>query len=152
VRDEKIHGQIFTVDVFIHFVPNCLWHDVTVEVEVILQQMSTLNKTEVLMAKTCAQSAASIPNGHKQVPNTATMTLSCRQSERKCLHNAYVTSKMAKNHELNLKSVQCEGDASRKNQHMSKHKFISQIDEDTMKLPQVHNNIQRDEISFAWAT
>ena len=52
VWHEEVHRKVFTVEVLVDFISYCLWHHVTVDVHVILQQHSdSFHSTNVAMNK-----------------------------------------------------------------------------------------------------
>lgn len=53
MRDKKVHGYIFTVDVFVYFVPDGLRHDVCVQVGIVLKKFKTENSKIIIHALAC---------------------------------------------------------------------------------------------------
>lgn len=50
MRDKKVHGYVFTVDVFIYFVPDGLRHDVRVQIGIVLKNFKTENSKIIVLA------------------------------------------------------------------------------------------------------
>lgn len=53
MRDKKVHGYIFTVDVFVYFVPDGLRHDVRVQICIVLKKFKTENSIIIIHVLAC---------------------------------------------------------------------------------------------------
>lgn len=53
MRDKKVHGYIFTVDVFVYFVPDGLRHDVRVQICIVLKKFKTENSKIIKHVLAC---------------------------------------------------------------------------------------------------
>lgn len=53
MRDKKVHGYVFTVDVFIYFVPDSLRHDVRVKIGIVLKKFKRENSKIIIHVLAC---------------------------------------------------------------------------------------------------